>query len=388
MMLLDAGFLNSPFLHNTVRDWIWAGALVVAALLLARPLATWIARIAAGFIRHYTDGQRSQVFVSLIRKPLGSLLALGFGYLAVSHLIWPFDRALIHRTRSNGQVLNVTLMDVIDKLFLLAIIITAALLLSRLLDFIFGLQLERARKKEERDRQQLLPLVRDVAKIGLWTIATFWVLGAVFAVNIPALIAGLGIGGVAIALAAKESVENFFAAFTILTDKPFQTGDGVRLGDLEGNVERIGFRSTRLRHADGSVFIVPNKSLVNEKLENLTQRDTRRVQLKIVIKNSIAPEVLERLISDLKGGLKQAAGLSEPLSVELDSFGEATLGLLITYHLPHPSGTNDAQLKQQVALQVYHILSRHTTSATVAEPAPAEIGKGLSPDQSSRIDNP
>lgn len=388
MLLLQAALWNKPFLYNTILDWTWAAALGIAALLLARPLAAGLASVSARIICRYLDGQHSKSFIALVRRPLASLIGLGLGYLSLAHLTWPLDRVLLHRIRTGKAAIDITIMDVVDRLFLLGIIIAAALLLSRLLDFIFGVQMERARTKNERDRQQLLPLIRDMAKIGLWTIGAFWVLGAVFDVNIPALIAGLGIGGVAIALAAKESVENFFAAFTILTDRPFQTGDSIRLGGLEGKVERIGFRSTRLRHADGSMFIVPNKALVGEKLENLSERDNRRVQIKVALKNTVPPATLESLIRDLKSGLQKTTGVQQPVSVALDSFGETALGLLLTYHLPHPADDMEGT-KQTIALQVYRLVACHTgLDATVSEPAPEEAGKELDGDQSSSTDNP
>jgi len=103
-------------------------------------------------------------------------------------------------------------------------------------------------------------------------------IGQCISCQYSALITGLGIGGVAIALAGKETVENFFASFTILSDKPFQTGDVIKLGETEGTVERIGFRSTRLRNLDGSATVIPNQNLVSQNVTNLSTRDTRGIE--------------------------------------------------------------------------------------------------------------
>jgi len=193
-------------------------------------------------------------------------------------------------------------------------------------------------------------------------------------VNIPALVTGLGIGGVAIALAAKESVENFFAAFTILTDKPFQTSDVVRLGTLEGKVERIGFRSTRLRNAEGSLFIIPNKKLIGENLENLTQRDTRRVRVVFHLKYGIAPQELYLMMGELKDMVRQTLHVVEPVNVLLETFGENTFQLSLQYFLPDPlaEGTNPDKIRQEINFKAYSIMSRHTNIVTtdIAEPQP------------------
>src|SRR5690606_14969930 len=150
-----------------------------------------------------------------------------------------------------------------------------------------------------------------------------------------------------IALAAKETVENFFAAFTILTDKPFQTGDVVKLGGFEGSVERIGFRSTRLRNADGSLYIIPNKKLIGENLENLTQRDTRKMRVVFNLKYGISDRALRQLIAELKQMIQKTLHVKEPVTVFLEAFGENTFQLSINYFLPEPlaEGANADAIK-------------------------------------------
>src|SRR6185295_11619359 len=95
------------------------------------------------------------------------------------------------------------------------------------------------------------------------------------------LIAGLGIGGLALALAAKETIENLFASFTIFLDKPFTIGDLVQVGSVTGKVESIGFRSTRIRTAEKSFVTVPNKKMVDVELENQSERFERRAYFTI-----------------------------------------------------------------------------------------------------------
>ncbi|MBS1689671.1 MAG: mechanosensitive ion channel family protein, partial [Bacteroidetes bacterium] len=189
----------------------------------------------------------------------------------------------------------------------------------------------------------------------------FWILGSVCHVNIPALITGLGIGGVAIALAAKESVENLFAAFTILTDKPFNTGETIKLGDLEGAVERIGFRSTRMRASDGSAYIVPNQKLVGENLVNLSRRDTRGVKVTVNIKYGIPHDTLDAMITELKTEIKKVVHLIDPLEITIEGFGINGLQLVVNYHLPNPLDTDVklAAKKQEVSMLIYNIVSKY-----------------------------
>ena len=359
-MLLQAfaDFWAADFLHNRSGDWIVFIALVLAALFLRQPLAGWVSRVAAGFIKRTTDGRYGRLFRSLVQRPLEGLIATILLYIALNRLVWPFDYTIVHRERAEKPALDISVMDVLDKLALFTAIIFVALVISRVFDFIFRVQGEAARKREETARLQILPLLRDVAKILLWTAAVFWVLGSVFDMNIPALITGLGIGGVAIALAAKESVENFFAAFTILADKPFGAGDTIKLGNTEGSVERIGFRSTRLRGSDGSLFIIPNKKLVDENLENLSERASRRVMLRIPVKYGLAPEVLRGLLKGLEVGALSVPHVTAPVEAAVESFGEATFGVLLTYYIPLglPSEV-DLDVRQIVAEKAYGVLA-------------------------------
>ena len=104
------------------------------------------------------------------------------------------------------------------------------------------------------------------------------ILGNIFGIEITALAAGLGIGGVAVALASKESLENLLGSFTIFFDQPFTVGDIVTVGNITGLVEKVGFRSTRIRTFDKSLVSVPNKKMVDADLDNLGKRDVRRVK--------------------------------------------------------------------------------------------------------------
>ncbi len=370
---------NAPFFHNHVSDWIIAGILLLLALFGARPLAALIARVTSTVIRKFSHRENKRAYAEVIRRPLGNLLALLFLYGAVLRLAWPFNFVIYTRHANEKNAAPLTLLDTADRIFLFLIIVQLALVLARTVDFAFRLQIEKAQEGSETDRLQLFPLMRDVAKILLWTMAFFWVLGSVFSVNIPALIAGLGIGGVAIALAAKESVENFFAAFTILTDKPFQTGETIRLGDLEGSVERIGFRSTRLRHADGSIFIIPNRTLVGQNVENVSQRTRTRVQLKVLLRNDLPVEALGTLIDTLETRIAQTENVRPPVSVNLSTFGKSVIEILLSYHLPVPSvgDVRETEIKQDIALKIYALLSQYAVVESAKEPDDAEAGKGL-----------
>ncbi len=327
-------FLKQPFLGATAGDYLAFGIIILLALLFKKPVAAFVARVGARLASRFSDGRHGPLFCTLLHKPLEWLISVVLFFIAFSFIERPLSRlAVLHRHPKPGEK-SLFAWDLIEHLFSFAAIIVTTLLLSRVVDFIYSIQVARAHETEERERAQLLPLLKDVLKIVLWTMGFFWLLGVVFHVNIPALITGLGIGGVALALAAKESIENLLASFTILADKPFVVDDTVKLGALEGKVERIGFRSTRLRSADGSLLIVPNKKLIDENLENLSSRDLRKVKLTVPLKYRLPQAELELLMEDVRKQVEAASGVQGGVQVTIEAFGELTMLMQVVYHLP------------------------------------------------------
>ena len=347
LLLIDWTELENRIGTERVSNILWFAGIIIATLLLKKPLSLMIAKLSCTISNRFSDKRHAKLFQGLIIKPVELLLITLLFYIAVNQLRF-FLQQVIFRRLHDDKLVEIRISDVADKLFIFLLILFFIWTVSRIVDFIFHVIIAKAYEEDNKEKEQLLPLVREVVKMGIWTIGIFWVLGTVFNVNIPALITGLGIGGVAIALAAKESVENFFASFTILTDKPFQTGDVVKLGSLEGMVEQIGFRSTRLRNADGSLYIIPNKKLINENLENLSQRDTRRVRVVFNVKYGMPSDRLQPMIDELKLMIRKVLHVIDPVNVALETFGENSFQLVLNYHLPEPlaEGASPDAIKQ------------------------------------------
>jgi len=368
LLQITRRFIESQIGDERISNILWCIGIVLATMLVKRPLSRFIARLSAGIAHRFSDKDEGALFQNLTARPLENLLQTLLYYVALNQLSIFLNQVIFRRVYS-GKTVEIRVSDVADKVFLLLLIVFFVLVVSRIVDFIFHVLIRRAFAEDDKDKEQLLPLVKEIAKILLWVTGLFWILGSVFNVNIPALITGLGIGGVAIALAAKESVENFFAAFTILTDKPFQTNDVVKLGGIEGTVERIGFRSTKLRTGDGSLFVIPNKKLVDENLENLTRRNIRKVRTVLNLKYGISHENLERLLTDLKTVVAETKYVQPPVTILLESFGEAAMQVSVSYFLPEPmpSGVKVDAVKQEVHLKAYRLIASHDSSAASVE---------------------
>ncbi len=368
LMLLDIDwrFFDRVYMGEKVSNYLWCVGIITATLLLKGPVAALLTRISTSLTARISYLQHKVTIREMLFKPIERLVQTVLYYVALNQLDSLLDKIAIHHTIGGNAKINVRLGDIVDHIFYFLFILFFTKVVTSFVDFIYYLRMNKAQTEKNHSRIQLLPLIKEMTKLITWILSGFWILGSVFHVNVPALITGLGIGGVAIALAGKETVENFFAAFTILSDKPFQTGEVIRLGDIEGTVERIGFRSTRLRNVDGSAYIIPNQNLVSQNLINLSARDTRGMKVVANIKYGISHEALTQLIVKLKEAVIAIPPVKEPVEINIEAFDKETFQLVISYQLPHPLPDNATliALKRDVNMKVFEVIGANATMGT------------------------
>ncbi|MFN4147763.1 MAG: mechanosensitive ion channel family protein, partial [Runella sp.] len=215
---------------------------------------------------------------------------------------------------------------------------------------------------------QLVPFVKDTL-IVLWSMACFlFMLSKVFEVNVWALITSLGVGGIIVALAARETFENLIGSVVLMLERPFTVGDAIVLGTLTGDIVEIGFRSTRVRTHDGSYLTVPNRLLTSQSLENITKRTHRRARFYVRLAYSTPLDTLQQIISQIKHLLDQ-----HPLTqdkeglVRLEVLNESSLDILVVFH----AATSDWRLfmdtREEINLRIIEIV--RTSGANFAFPS-------------------
>ena len=146
----------------------------------------------------------------------------------------------------------------------------------------------------------LVPVVRKVLRVIITIAIALFIAQTVFQWDMPALLAGLGIGGLAFALAAKDMLANLFGSVTIFSDRPFKRGERVKIGGFDGVIEDIGFRSTKLRTLAGHLVTLPNSVVVNEGVENISQRPSIKRVLNVTITYDTPPEKVELAVNILR----------------------------------------------------------------------------------------
>ncbi|MGE5389840.1 MAG: mechanosensitive ion channel family protein [Deltaproteobacteria bacterium] len=175
--------------------------------------------------------------------------------------------------------------------------------------------------------------------------------------NVNGFVAGLGLGGFAFALAAKDMLANIFAGVVILMEKPFTIGERISAGKVQGTVEEISFRSTRIRAGDQSLITVPNSMLGNEAITNLSRMNRRKVTFFIGLSPDTNGEKVQVIIEKIRQMLMAYPGLEKDNStVSFDSFNGSSLDILITYYTVTTSGDELQGIKQNINIKVRDIV--------------------------------
>ena len=150
----------------------------------------------------------------------------------------------------------------------------------RLSDMVSDLWKIKAEQTDTKLDDQLIPLANRAVKIVIWALGLLSILDNL-GVDVTSLLAGVTISGLAVALAAKDTVENLFGSIMIFVDRPFQIDDYIEVGGISGTVEEVGFRSTRLRTPIGSIVTIPNGAIASAKVDNMGLRKARRMRFNL-----------------------------------------------------------------------------------------------------------
>ena len=190
----------------------------------------------------------------------------------------------------------------------------------------------------------LAPLAGKTLRVFIVIIGGLLITQNLTGVKIGPLLASLGIGGIAIALAAKDSIANFFGTLTILFDKPFQVGERILIDNYDGVVEDVGFRSTRIRTLTGHLVTIPNEKVVNSGLENIGKRPHIRWLTNITITYDTPPDRVEKAVSIIKEILDNHEGMHPdfPPRVYFNGFNDWSLNIMVIAWY-HPANYWDMQ---------------------------------------------
>ncbi|MGH7752240.1 MAG: mechanosensitive ion channel family protein, partial [Gemmatimonadales bacterium] len=234
-------------------------------------------------------------------------------------------------------------------------VVCGALIILRVIGIAADHLLGAAQRTATKFDDQLIPLIRQTLTVFIVLVGVLFVLQNLD-VDVGALIAGLGIGGLAVALAAQDTVKNLLGGIAVLADRPFQVGDWVVIGEVEGTVEWVGFRSTRLRTFKSSVVTVPNGRMIDTVIDNMGVRQFRRYDCTLRLQYTTPPEKVQAFVEGARAILQANESVRHDYYfVELEGLGESSLNVLLYCFFDAPDWNTELRAKHILNLDILRL---------------------------------
>ncbi len=205
----------------------------------------------------------------------------------------------------------------------------------------------------------ILAIIRAIViAIGAGSLLQVW------GINVAGLVAGLGIGGLAFALAAKDTAANLFGSVALLFDKSIRIGEWIKIGNVEGVVEDIGMRTTKIRSFGKSLVMLPNQVIANSPIENFSRRGVRRIKMTIGLTYGTNSEQIANIVEDIKTMLRSHKGIAqkETMLVNFKSFGDSSLDIFIYTFTNTANWAKYMDIKEDINLQIMKIVEENNSS--------------------------
>lgn len=313
-------FLNNNLFGNTVIQYGQALLIILASVVLAK-IVYFLVKKYVYMVTAKTKTDLDDILVDIIEEPAVFIIVIAG--------IW-----------YSQNVLNVTpdISNFFNSLVGVLITLDVTWLLMRITEVLIQRYLVPiTQKSKSKLDDQLVPIIKNGIKAIILVMALLSIFSN-FGYDITAVIGGLGIAGIAIAMAAKDSLGNMLGSATIFTDRPFEVEDTVDVSGTVGKVEEVGMRSTRIRTFDGTLVTIPNSTVANSKIENFTKAKKRRVRFTLGVEYDTSPKKMEEAKKIVEGIVKKTKGLDpESVSVYFTEFGDSALGLMVTYYIKDTS---------------------------------------------------
>ncbi|MFT3826757.1 MAG: mechanosensitive ion channel [Chitinophagaceae bacterium] len=316
-------FLDLVVLDNSIRSYIAVAGSILLALFLKRFLSRYIAGLLFMVVKRIVKGVDKKSFVELVISPLETFLLLLVILISFDKLDFP--KVL------DVSIYKITTHQFIDGVSIIILIITFIWLLLRIMDFVAMILHQKAELTENNTDNQLVVFFKDFFKVVLVIFGFLLILKFAFHYRISNLLTGLSIATAAIALSTRESLENLIASFIIFFDKPFTTGDLVKVHAYTGTVEKIGLRSTRIRTDQKTFVTVPNKQMVDSLLDNLSLRTQRRAFVQLEISAATSEEQLQDFLRSVEQLLNKRKDKVEVYTVLLADIVKDTFVITIEF---------------------------------------------------------
>ncbi|MFB0555365.1 MAG: mechanosensitive ion channel family protein [Phycisphaerae bacterium] len=327
---------------------IWRFGLVLLVVLAAMASGRIVQFAINGYAERLAR-KRGQSPLTLLLKALANPI-----YVTVFAAGIFFAKVPLFFDDENG--IRIAIGEGWTKLARAILAIAAAYGLYRLVDVIEYYLNRLVGKSETKLDDMLVPIVRKALRVTIAIIAVLLISENILGANVRSLLLSAGVGGIAVALAAKDTIANFFGSITIFTDRPFQMGELVKIGEHRGPVEAVGFRSTRIRTLEGHLVTIPNSVIANTSVENIGKRPyIRRISNITITYDSghIKAKKAVEIIKEVLAGVPEVNTDSEkPPRAYFSDFNDCSLNIYMSYWVKPADYWLYHQVNEQVNLEI------------------------------------
>lgn len=363
--------------------WQWLGVLAIS---LAGVIAWIIAYISFPPITRYLlSSESAQLLPRVARnalKPTASFLMV---------IVWWIGVQLLDLGASTLSWTNWTLQIVTALVGVQA--------LYRLVELVASYLRGKAAQTASRLDDVLVPLAQKTLKVLVVT-AGVLIIATAFGFQIGPLLAGVGLGGLAFGLAAQDTLKNFFGSVNVVLDRPFQVGDWVKVGDLEGTVEAVGLRSSKLRTFYNSQIIIPNSELMTAHIDNLGRRQFRRISCMISVQYDSTPEQLDAFCEGIRQIIRMHPYTRKDYyHCYVNKFAASSIDILLYVFHETPDWSTELRERHRLFLDIVRLARRlgvrfafptttvhlHHESTPPTDPPPPPESPPTLPDEAERF---
>lgn len=303
--------LEQEIWGNTVENWVISILIIVGAVILVKLLSLLGKKVIKPFTSRTANRVDDIIYYSLESPIKFAVILLGI-WIAIHRLVYPDS-----------------FVKVVDNAYRILIILDITWIFARLSSGL--LQIYWGHKSDGKTNT-MMPVIKRTILVVVWIIGLVMALSNI-GVNISALLGTLGIGGIAFALAAQDTVKNIFGAFTIFTDKPFSIGDTINVNGSEGTVVDVGVRSTKILGYDRRITTLPNYKITDTSIVNISSEPMRRVTVKLGLTYDTTPEKMNEALDILRAIPKRIENVSDnPSDITAVFTDYADSALVITYY--------------------------------------------------------
>lgn len=323
--------LNYSIFGNTILDYLFALAMFVGGVVIVRMFNRYI----LGRLKIWaatTDTSIDDLLVIIVHKSLVPLAYFGALYVAlhVLALAADFERGLS-----------------VAVIVLLTLFATRAVTVA----VNYGLQSSLPKSDDVERREKQLKGIRGLINIVIWAVALIFLLDNL-GVKISAAVAGLGIGGIAVALAAQAILGDLFSYFVIFFDKPFEIGDFIVVGDKMGVVEYVGIKTTRIRALSGEQLVFSNTDLTNSRVHNFKQMEKRRISFKLGVIYQTSVEQLKRIPAIVKDIIVEQEDAAFDRG-HFAAYGDSSLNFEFVYYVTGADYNKYMDIQQAINFSIF-----------------------------------